>query len=162
MGALDVQDEIIAEVDRGGLTGFGQERECNEENNEQTGTLSDSGATPDLSVELVSAEVTFCPEVTLVFNVTNQGQGEVAGFEVGLYLGDASQGGTRIDTLIVEDPLAPGATVNLTWESQRFPSYRTAGVTLSVDPRNVIVECDDSNNTSAASELLTCEVRDGQ
>ena len=158
----NTQDEIIAVVDRGGMTGFGQERECNEENNEMTVTLSESGATPDLSIELISIDIGYCPDLTLNFDVRNSGQGEVTGFEVGLYLGDASQGGTRIDTLIIDEPLAPGATTNLTWESQRFPSYRTAGISLTIDPRNVIVECDDNNNTSAPSEPLTCEVRDGQ
>ena len=162
IGVLNVDDEIIAEIDRGGMNGFGQERECDEENNTMTATLSERGVTPDLSIELISAEVDYCPEIALNFAVSNQGQGEVAGFEVGLYLGDASQGGLRIDTLIIDEPLAPGATTNLTWESERFPAYRTASITLSVDPRNVIVECDDTNNTSATSDQLTCEVRDGQ
>ena len=161
-GALSAQDEVIAEVDRGGATDFGQERECDEENNEQTVTLSERGATPDLTVEMISAEVAYCPELKLNLAVSNLGQGEVSSFEIGLYLGDAAQGGTRIDTLVIDEPLAPGATVNLIWESQRFPSYRTAAVTLSVDPRNAVVECDDNNNTSDSSDPLTCEVRDGQ
>ena len=161
-GALSAQDEVIAEVDRGGTTGFGQERECDEENNDQIVALSESDATPDLTVELISAEVEYCPELKLNLAVSNLGQGEVSSFEIGLYLGDAAQGGTRIDTLVVDEPLAPGATVNLIWESQRFPSYRTAAVTLSVDPRNAIVECDDNNNTSGSSGPLICEVRDGK
>ena len=118
--------------------------------------------TPDLSISLISAETGLCPELSLVFEVVNQGQGQVAGFEVGLYLGDVSQGGTRIDTLIVNEPIAPGETKSIPWESERFPSFRNAAISLSIDPRNVIVECDDSNNASNVSEILTCEVQDGQ
>ena len=44
IAVLNTEDEVIAVVDRGGISGFGQERECDENNNEQTVTLSESGA----------------------------------------------------------------------------------------------------------------------
>ena len=153
---------ILASVDRGGVTGFGRERECDEENNEAEATPVGSAVVPELSVELLSVVAGVCPNVDINLLVINRGQSPAREVEIGLYLGNPTMGGMRIDTLTLEEALMPGEQREITWSSQAFPALRSVSLTVVIDPRNQILECDEENNLSMPSEETRCNLRDGK
>lgn len=154
--------EVKAVVDPPIITDFGRERECNEGNNELISSPTSTESLSDLSIQLNSTNVTFCPDISLGFTIINTGSAPVNRVEVGLYLGNPYQGGTRIDSYLINDPIPAQSSVDIDWMSTQFPEYRTAIVYLMVDPSNVITECDDNNNLAESEGTLSCQVRDGK
>ena len=141
---------------------FGRERECDETNNEMIARPNLSAQIPDLSLRLNGFEIDICPDLTLDLTIENLGEVNVRNVELGLYLGDPRQGGTRIDSYRIEEELLAGESRQIEWLSNQFPEYRSAQIFVIVDPANVIIECDDENNLVNSDEPISCQERDGK
>lgn len=141
---------------------FGRERECDENNNEAQTTPNLSEQIPDLVLTLNSFEIDICPELRMNLSIENLGEVNVSNVELGLYLGDPRQGGTRIDTYRIEDEISAGERRQIDWVSQQFPEYRSAQIFIIADPANQIIECDDDNNVVNSEAPVSCQERDGK
>lgn len=159
---VDVPLEVKAIIDPPEDTDFGRERECIEDNNERINTPIITDLIPDLSLNINSITIDFCPEINLDINVHNLGSAVVRNIELGMYLGDPRQGGSRIDSYTITEEIPAGGSLNIDWQSDRFPEYRSAFIYVMVDPANRINECDDNNNIDSSQEILTCQVPDGK
>ena len=141
---------------------FGRERECDESNNESISVPNLSEQIPDLRLTLNEYEIDFCPDLTMNLTIENIGEVNVNNIELGLYLGDPRQGGTRIDSYRIEEELVAGESREIEWTSNQFPEYRSAQIFIIADPANLIIECDDDNNLVSSETPIFCQERDGK
>ena len=133
----------------------GFEREC-DENNALTAPVIAGDMTPDLRVELGTPSANpVCPTVpTTVFN---DGSVEVSDVLVRFYAGDPFQGGAPVHDEILTQAIPPGGSV---MADVVISGTVGTNVTLHaiVDPDNVIVECNDGNNSDAADAAISCQI----
>lgn len=117
-----------------------RERECDEDDNEATGTVEPGEGLADLRVVLEEAT---CFEVSEVV-IHNDGVLAATDVLVRVYAGDPSQGGTVLAETTIADPIEPGESATL-----KIPfRILDRNVTLYVvaDPLNSVLECNDANN----------------
>ena len=153
---------LKAIIDPPSENSFGRERECDESNNEQTSVPNLSEQIPDLRLTLNGYDIDFCPDLTMDLTLENVGEVNVNNIELGLYLGDPRQGGTRIDSYRIEEELSAGESRQIEWVSNQFPEYRSAQIFIIADPANLIIECDDDNNLVSSEIPIFCQERDGK
>ena len=153
-------ESLWATVDVEEGSDFGRERECDEDNNSARAPLTQSEGLAELSVRLLSAEAGLCPNVRLELEVRNEGAIPAELVTLALYAGDPRAGGSRLDTLTLQDPLPAQSTQALTWESERMPSGREVTLWLAIDPNNITPECVEDNNLTSSPTPLACEVTD--
>ena len=153
---------IVDPIDLALDSSFGRERECIEDNNERSTLVEVSEQSPDLRLSLNEVEIDLCPDVRLQLTLYNEGSAPVTEAEIGLYLGDPSAGGSRIDTKVIQEEIPAFSSIEIEWASDRFPEYREAQLFAIIDPANRISECDESNNVASSEGVLSCRVPDGQ
>jgi len=111
----------------------------------------------DLEIVSVDGQGRFCPQGSFSATVRNAGVRPAAGVVVRFYAGDPEQGGRRLAEVALEAPLAPGEAqlVEGTTDTLRAQPVRFYAV---ADPDNVIMECDEANNTGFAPMEALCQV----
>jgi len=136
-------DELRVTIDGGNDAPDGSERECDETNNDVLAEVAPGQRLPDLELEL--GEATCGGDVSVT--VTNVGSQAAAPVPVRLYAGDPSAGGEPLDEVDTDVVLAPGESVEVTFELGRL----TRNLTLwaVADPANAVYECNDANNSDS-------------
>jgi len=160
MGALP--DEVIAYVDVEESSDFGRERECREDNNDARAEVVNLGGAAELSVEILGIETGPCPALSLTVLVSNRGSIAVEETALSLYAGDPRSGGGRLSTLQITTPIPAGGERTIDWTIDRFPESREINFFVSIDPQNLIEECDEEDNITQAPEPLSCDVVRGK
>ncbi|MCC6522044.1 MAG: hypothetical protein IT373_05235 [Polyangiaceae bacterium] len=136
----------------------GQERECDETNNELTQPVDPGAQEPDLRVALGLGNAGGCPTPTVDTTVFNDGSAPASDILVRYYAGDPNQGGTPLGDHVVPGPLAPGASTTYTMSLPNFPLNLDILVYAIVDPLDAIAECQDGNNKDAADSKIFCTI----
>ncbi|MEN8175118.1 MAG: carboxypeptidase regulatory-like domain-containing protein [Pseudomonadota bacterium] len=141
--------------------------ECREDNN--TAEIPAPDLKPDLMVEslsrtgLVTDLATGNIRGSLRATVANQGTAETrSGFEVAAFYDDDGNGVLDGDepllgTAAVTEPVAIGASIDLSIPVNGILPFRDAPISLWADSGDAVVEEDESNNV-AGSETLQCRV----
>lgn len=155
--ALPEQVRVV--VDSGGEAGssFGAERECDEENNSRTAVIEAGEMLADLSILLGEASVNCDTRLAQVaVTVVNSGVVTASGVVVHLYAGNPVQGGTRMATHVLDETIAPGASVSLVLDAADFPQNREVTIWGFVDPEGAIAECNEADNIEEADNAIIC------
>jgi hypothetical protein len=160
MGTLP--DEVVAYVDVEEGSDFGRERECREDNNDARAEVVNLGGAAELTVEILGIETGLCPALSLTVLVSNQGSIAVDETALSLYAGDPRSGGGRLSTLPLTTPIPAGGEQTIVWSVDRFPESREINFFVSIDPQNLIEECDEEDNIARAPEPLSCDVNRGK
>ncbi|AUX45295.1 hypothetical protein SOCE26_067770 [Sorangium cellulosum] len=136
------------------------ERECDEDNNEETADVDAGGALPDLQIEVGRVITADCPlaRVGVPTTLNNAGSAPASEVLVRYYAGDPSQGGRLLHEQVVPGPIAPGASESFTATIDGFPPNSSILIYGVVDPDGTIDECNDGNNKDAASDKVQCDV----
>ncbi|MGK4003320.1 CARDB domain-containing protein [Sorangium sp. So ce1036] len=148
---------VRAVVDEGGV-----ERECKEDNNEQTVAVDAGGARPDLQLQIGRVATAQCPQgqVDVPTTVVNAGSAPASNVRVRYYAGDPAQGGKVLHEEVIPGPIAPGASASVTAAIKSFPWNLSILIHGVVDPDSEIDECNDGNNRNAAPDKVRCERAD--
>ncbi len=152
-------DSLRVTVDTGGTpgSGFGAQRECNEANNSLLRNVEPGEQLPDLSVAAGEAvEDCGVGSATLQVTVSNTGVAPASGVVVQIFAGNPTRGGTLLVEQVVEGSIAPQGQRQLEIVVRGLPRGRAIELWAAVDPRNVIGECNESNNTDPADNPAFC------
>ena len=120
------------------------ERECVEDNNSMTKTISTRDKSPELSVSIEQLD-NKCPVRHVRVRVENSGTARVEDVPVELYAGQPSAGGTLLSGHNVGAIEAKGSAE---FETDIDTVARDIRVFAVVNPASTVVECDESNNTA--------------
>ncbi len=142
-------DTVTARIDVpvDGGPEFGQERECEEDNNAREAPVEAPVGLADLVIVSLAAEGGVCPEARFTATVRNDGTLEATD----VLLRFEGGGGVLAETTI--ERLGPGASTEVTVDTNLFPSGREIAVRASVDPEGAIAECDEGNNERDAAPI---------
>ncbi len=132
----------------------GRERECIEDNNDLVEDVDPGTAQPDISLQI--GVPTGCPAPGVPTTVCNDGSAPASNIVIRYFAGDPNQGGTLIHEETVAGPLAPGMCTSITATMSNFPGGREILIFGVADPDDVILECNDANNTDAADMKIIC------
>ncbi|HEX5661544.1 MAG TPA: VCBS repeat-containing protein [Polyangiales bacterium] len=129
------------------------ERECIESNNTREVEVKPAPSAPELRVAVTQADES-CPVRTLGVQVFNDSARPVPAVAVRFYAGNPASGAKELRTINVENVPANGASAAL--PVQVDVDLRNVTVYTVVDPDNVVVECNDGNNTTLSD--VFCQV----
>jgi hypothetical protein len=159
-GTDTLPDSVRVVVDTGGDADFGLERECHEDNNENSADVVAGEPRPDLSIDVGMANVDCDTLVASVdVTVTNSGTAEATGVVVEIYFGDPSAGGTPVTRVTIDEPIPPGGSVMVTPTIEMFPLERDILLWGVVDPDNTVTECNEADNIDPADNDIICKLR---
>ena len=88
--------------------------------------------------------------------VENRGSLAATGVVLRLYAGDPAAGGYMIHEQTIPGTLAPGASMSLSVTVDPVPRGAPVLVYGVLDPDDVVLECNDGNNTDAADATIYC------
>ena len=131
------------------------ERECDEENNLAEVMVDPGTELADLRVEVGRLD----PEnsCALPVRVYNDGSAPASNVVVRFYAGDPAQGGRAYYEEVIEGPIAAGGNAGTSGnDHSAFPPNRVIRVFVVADPYNVVMECNDANNTASATQTAVC------
>ncbi len=141
---------------------IGAQRECIEDNNERTETLQGiDQQLSDLEVKINQVTPGDCYFLSLQVEVKNTGEPLMAGTEVALYVGIPGDAPVRVDQRMV-NALQSGETQVIDWGVGDLPYSYAQGMSIfvSVDPQNLVLECDEEDNLFVWESEVQCMIRD--
>ncbi|GMV19840.1 MAG: hypothetical protein AMXMBFR56_80640 [Polyangiaceae bacterium] len=144
--------KITVTVDDGDVA-----RECKENNNSLDKDVVAGAQAPDLRVTLGAP--TGCPpgpKPKVPTTVWNDGSAPASNVLVRYFAGDPQAGAKAIHDETVPGPIPAGSSVNVSPTMTSFPQGLSVLIYAVVDPDNAIAECNDGNNTGAATQKVTC------
>ncbi len=143
-------DSIRVIADAGDL-----ENECDETNNELTVPVMAGNMEADLRVALGAPSPTpICP--TVPTTVHNDGSLPASNVTVRYFAGNPNQGGTAVHDALFPGPIPAGGSVMQNVTVGNFPQGLSIEIWAVVDPDDLIDECNDGNNSDAASPKIQC------
>src|SRR5690606_11263383 len=130
---------------------FGGERECREDNNSGTVAVEGGKQLADIRVAVGGATVD-CGSLVATVAVKVENYGVVIANQavIQLFAGNPAQGGQLLTQHVLDAPLGPGQSAELSLQVPGFPENRDVTLWAFVDPANAIEECNEADNTDPA------------
>lgn len=158
VGRASLPEQIRVEADFVSGSAFGGERECREDNNSGTVAVEGGKQLADLRVAVGGATVDCGSLVaTVAVKVENYGVVTANQAVIQLFAGNPAQGGQLLTQHVLDAPLGPGQSAELSLQVPGFPENRDVTLWAFVDPANAIEECNEADNTDPADNSILCQ-----
>ncbi|MDD9935086.1 MAG: hypothetical protein OXT09_15850 [Myxococcales bacterium] len=134
----------------------GQQRECDETNNDLIANVDTCASLPDLRVSLVHDNPACTDYPTVETTIHNDGTVSAFDVEVTFYLGDPEGGGAPLRTEVFPGELVAGGSLMSSIQITEFPQCTVAEVWAVVDDADAVTECVEANNIASRGAANEC------